>query len=209
MNLSIKRDIEYILGTRKYIMIATIIFLLSIALGIMITENTVEGGDIAEHVIMNIPIKDHTQFERLLIVFKSNLYNCTIAILLGIGLGIIPIYITIYNGVLMGTVISYTSKTPNGVVRFIISIIPHGIIEIPIMLISIGIGLRMGCNTFSFLKALLKSDDKKPDRKRVLIQELKQSALFYTKWIIPGLLIAAIVETYVTPLIIEEIFLVI
>ncbi len=202
--MNIQEDIGYILGIRKYILIMTIIFLLSIALGAIITENTAEGGDIAEHVIMNIPIEEHTPFERLLTIFKSNLYNCITAILLGIGFGIIPIYIAMYNGVLMGTVISFTSKMPYGIAKFVVSILPHGIIEIPIMLISIGIGLRMGHNTYSFLKVLLKGDAKLY-KKRILIQELKQSILICVRWIIPGLLIAAIIEAYLTPLIIEGI----
>ncbi len=201
--MNVKRDIEYILETRKYILIATFVFLLSIVLGAIITESTAEGEDIAQHVIMNIPIKEHTQFERLLIIFKSNLYNCTTAILLGIGLGIIPIYIALYNGVLMGTVLSYMSKTPDGIARFILSIIPHGIIEIPIMLISIGIGLRMGYNMYALSRASLRYRGTISYRKGILIGELKQSALFYVKWIIPGLLIAAIIESYVTPLIME------
>lgn len=202
MNLSIKEDIEYILGIRKCIIVATIIFLSSIALGVIMTENTVEGADISQHVIMNIPIKEHRSFEKLVIIFQSNLYNCVLAILLGIGLGIIPVYIAIYNGVLMGTVIGYTSNMPNGVVKFIISILPHGIIEIPIMLISIGIGLKMGYNMFSFL---LHIGSKKLDKRRVLLQELEQSALICIKLIIPGLLIAAMIESYITPLIMEGI----
>lgn len=206
MNLYVKKDIEYILGIRKYILIATVIFLLSIVLGVIITESTIEGGDIAQHVIMNIPIEEHTQFEMLLIIFKSNLYNCTSAILFGTGLGIIPIYITIYNGVLMGTVISFTSNMPNGIIKFIISIIPHGIIEIPIMFTSVGIGLRMGHNMSSFLRALLKSDNTKLDKKIMFIQELRQGIWICVKWIVPGLLIASIIEAYITPLIIEKIF---
>ena len=204
MNRLIQRDIEYVLKIRKYILIATTIFLLSIVLGVIVARETDDGGDISQHVIMNIPIREHTPFERFLIIFRSNMYNCTTAILLGIGLSIIPIYITVYNGILMGIVVNASSGIPYGVVKFIISILPHGIIEIPIMLISMGIGLKMGYNMYAFLRASLQSSDSRLDKKTALIQEFKQCVLFYLKWIVPGLLVAAIIESYITPLIIRE-----
>lgn len=203
--MNTQKDIEYILGIRKYILIATIIFLLSIMLGAIIARETSDGGDISQHVIMNIPIKERTQFERFLIIFRSNMYNCTTAVLFGIGLSIIPIYITIYNGILMGIVVNASSEVPYGIIKFIISVLPHGIIEIPIMLISMGIGLKMGYNMFSFLRALLKSGDSRLDKKIVLIKELQQGIWFYIRWVIPSLLVAAIIESYVTPSIIREV----
>ena len=201
-----QKDIDYLFGVRKYILIAIILFSLSAVLGAVVTEKTTEGGNISQHVMSNIMIDEPTQFDAFVIIFQSNLYNCTTAILLGVLLGVVPIYIGIYNGILMGTVINFSSKMHNGVIKFILAVLPHGIIEIPIMFISIGIGLRMGSNIISFLRAHLRSDGKKLDRKIRLMQELKQSIGLYVRWILPGLLIAAVIEAYITPLIIENIF---
>ena len=129
-------------------------------------------------------------FERMLEIFKNNVRNSLMALVLGIIFGIIPFIIAVSNGLVLGMLAEIVSRQ-QGVLFVVAALLPHGIIELPMVLISIGIGLRLGHAMYLFLKGM-----------RIdLTKELIQGIWFYIRWIIPLLLVAAAIESYVTPLI--------
>ena len=80
------------------------------------------------------------------------------------------------------------------IIFVIAAILPHGIIELPMVLMSVGIGFRLGHASY-FLTRHQKTTQE-------LLNELKQGVIFYFRIIVPLLLLAAIVESYITPLLI-------
>jgi len=184
-------DKEYLEKIKRYILAAAIIFLMSVMTGIIITEKTVEGKDIAKNITKEmIEIKRPTPFLRMIEIFETNIYNSIMALLFGVG----SIYTVIINGVAIGSVINFISKMHGGLLFTILIILPHGIIEISAIIISTGIGIRFGHMMYNYI--IDKTNIK--DIKRELIYGIR----FYIKWIVPMILLAAFIEAYITPIIV-------
>ena len=81
----------------------------------------------------------------------------------------------------------------SGPVYVAAAILPHGIIELPMILLSAALGTRLGMMTFSRIKKEVSNED--------ILSELKRSISFYFRWILPLLFIAAVIETLITPIV--------
>lgn len=130
------------------------------------------------------------QFERMLEIFKNNVRNSLMALVLGTLFGIVPFIVAAANGLVLGMLAEIVSRQ-QGVVFVVAALLPHGIIELPMVLVSVGIGFRLGHAVYLLLKGM-----------RIdIMQELKQGMWFYVRWVVPLLLVAAVIESYVTPLV--------
>jgi len=114
----------------------------------------------------------------IFIIFLNNLRASLLAMIFGILVGIVPLAITVVNGYLLGFV-SRGVVEEEGV--FILwKLLPHGIFELPAVLFSVGLGLKIGASLFS--------------RKRKTKEEFKESLRFFIFVVLPLLLIAAVIE---------------
>ncbi len=68
------------------------------------------------------------------------------------------------------------------------AIAPHGVIELPMMMLSAAIGLRLG---YSVLMTLFRQPAD-------VVQEIKDGLRVFAVWVLPLLLVAAFVESYIT-----------
>lgn len=145
----------------------------------------------------------------MLVIFLNNAIKSLVALVLGIGLGIIPFLFVAGNGIILGIVIGFISRQ-QGALFVIAALLPHGIIEIPMVLISAGIGLKLGYVMYLSLIGM-QTDIRqgKPYIKTIITRlrtdikpELKQGFWFYIRWIAPLLFLAAIIETFITPVIV-------
>jgi len=116
--------------------------------------------------------------ELIWIIFFNNVKASFMAIVLGIGIGIFPLITLVTNGYLLGFVSRETSNI--GGISILWQLAPHGIFELPAIILSIGIGLKIGINVF----------EKKGNLKYNILEGLR----FFAFVIFPLLLIAGIVE---------------
>lgn len=130
----------------------------------------------------------------MLMIFLKNLLACAVSIFLGLGLGIIPLLVIISNGYLLG-VVSYEVVEKNGLPYLVAGILPHGLIELPTVMLSTALGFRLG---YLLAISLL-------GKKANLAGEIKISMIFFLRWIIPLLFLAAFIETFITPIAISVI----
>ena len=79
-------------------------------------------------------------------IFINNVKSGFFAMVFGIFLGIIPLIVTIMNGYVLGFVASKTVAI--GGVLVLWRLLPHGIFEIPAIMISVGLGLKLGLFLF-------------------------------------------------------------
>ncbi len=126
----------------------------------------------------------------VLLIFKNNLTVVTASLISGLLLGLGPILIIIVNGFVVGYVVAAFFTTPNTsvielVTRSLVYLLPHGIIEIPAILIGAALGLRLGTNW-------IRSETKWKTFKQDLLL-----VLLYLPGIAFLLLIAAFIEVYV------------
>mgnify|MGYP001559694288 CR=1 FL=1 len=116
-------------------------------------------------------------------IFINNLKSSFFAIFCGILFGIIPFAVLVINGYVLGFVANKTIASEGALILW--RLFPHGIFELPAVLISIGIGLRLGMFLFVY-----KEKNKLREFGKWLIDSLRVFVLI----IIPLLVIAAIIE---------------
>ena len=100
--------------------------------------------------------------------------------MLGVLFGIFPVAAAVTNGYLIGFVSRYAVEEYGIFVLW--RLLPHGIFELPAIIISIGIGLKLG------LDFLLK------DKRKQFKKDFKEAMRFFLFSIIPLLVVAAIIE---------------
>ena len=123
-------------------------------------------------------------------IFINNSIKILLAMLLGVMFGLIPLFFILVNAFIIGIVL-YVSSMKIGMLPSIMLILPHGIIEIPALILGCSYGLWLG--KMLILKIIGKEVP--------MMDCIKYSIIQYVKFIIPMLIIAALVETYLTPFI--------
>ncbi|MDL2261506.1 stage II sporulation protein M [Methanimicrococcus sp. OttesenSCG-928-J09] len=128
-------------------------------------------------------------FEVMLFIFFNNTRIVFMLIFLGFFFGILPISVVLVNGFAIGIVAEYTIKS-KGLVFLLTGLLPHGIIEIPIILLGAGVGYNMGIQATQTL------------RKCKTFEAFKQNFIgctwIFFLFVVPLLFVAAIIEVYVT-----------
>jgi stage II sporulation protein M len=86
-------------------------------------------------------------FDRTVLIFENNIIAGAIMMFFGFIAGIFPWNALFGNGMLMG-VVTYLTITSSGSVRDLlvlgVGLVPHGIFEIPALLIAGGFGMKLG-----------------------------------------------------------------
>ncbi len=187
------KDLDYIYSSRKYFLISAGIFIFSFVVGLLISA---KNPEVSENLLELLKetyghITSLEPFGRMLEIFKNNVCNSFFSLLFGLGFGIVPFAFAAINGIVLGILVEFFFSK-QGAFFVIAAILPHGIIELPMVLISVGIGFRLGHNAYLFMKHQKTTHE--------LFNELKQGVIFYFKIVVPFLLLAAIVESYITPL---------
>jgi stage II sporulation protein M len=125
----------------------------------------------------------------MLFIFLNNALKSLAAILLGVSLGIIPLLFLAYNGYVLGAV-AYLTGVEEGLSFVLLAIIPHGLIELPMIFLSVAIGVRIGLTTLARLRGQTVS----------VKQEITAGVAVFLRFVAPLLLVASVIETFVTPM---------
>jgi stage II sporulation protein M len=123
-------------------------------------------------------------------IFLNNSLKTLLVILLGPLLGLAPVVFLIVNGAILGAVLPVVVES-KGLWHSIMTIVPHGIFELPAIFLGTSIGLRLGLHPFRRLAG--KADT-------TLLSELAHGLRLFFSIILPLLLLAAAIEVFVTPL---------
>ena len=128
------------------------------------------------------------------VIFANNLVKAAAALFGGIVAGIGTVYFLFVNGFILGALwYDLASEYPYALVAG--SIAPHGIFELFAIFVAGGGGLRLGRAAVSRIV--------RRSRAQSLRQEIQQAARIFLFFIAPFLLIAAAVETFITPLVVR------
>jgi stage II sporulation protein M len=126
-------------------------------------------------------------------IFLNNAVKTILAILLGTVMGFVPGIFLLANGVALGIAFSLSIQT-RGAWLSILAILPHGVIELPAVFLGTSIGLLLGMHTIKRLRG--RSETAMPG-------ELSRAMRFYCTVIAPLLLLAALVEAFITAAIVS------
>ncbi len=176
----------------RSLLIVSAVFILSIILGMLfadITENTAQN--FVNQTFQQFKFVGNLKhYELFAFIFANNSLKAFASMILGIGLGIVPVLFVALNGITIGMVVVIVGGKM-GILSILALLAPHGILEIPALLLSSSYGLDLGVATFKRLKG------EEIDLNLVLLNCLKR----FAKIPLPMLLIAAFIETYITPII--------
>jgi stage II sporulation protein M len=180
---SLKKDflesINYISEMKNYIYLSIFVFLLGGLIGFIFSDYL--SGYINELIKKLIESAvDLKGIDMIAFIFKNNAGVALIVLVLGVFFGIIPLIISLDNGVVIGYVVKLVLN--KGSFLELWRLLPHGIFELPAIFISFGAGIYLGM--FVFAKKPLK------ELKRRFVKSIKVFFLI----VVPLLVIAAIIE---------------
>ncbi len=122
------------------------------------------------------------------LIFLNNSIKAFVVMILGSLFGIAPIFFVFINGYLIGLV-TYAVGLKIGMRKVVMMLVPHGVIEIPAVILACSYGLWLGRMFF-----------KKITGDNVSMSEcIKEAIRVFFKTVVPMLIIAAFVETFITP----------
>lgn len=122
-------------------------------------------------------------------IFFNNTRVLFFLMMFGFVLAFIPVLIVLLNGFTIGFVSEYTIKNES-LLFLVTGLLPHGIIELPVILLGAGVGFKLGIQSVQTLLGNLSVDN-------------FREAFVNATWIffligVPFLLIAALIEVFVT-----------
>ncbi len=184
---AIKKNLGYcieLLKKKKHFYIFTvIIFLISLLIGIIMPDLF---GSLQDNLIKDAGQEGFMGF--LVFFLLNNLGISLVGMLAGAFFGIVPLILIVLNGYMIGTVIAASMQSLS-LFEIMLRFIPHGIFEMPAIIISLGFGI----SSYSFF-AQRKNRQGPGFRKKLAIYLSRVFRLFFCL-IAPLLIAGAIVES--------------
>ncbi|MCK5332384.1 stage II sporulation protein M [Candidatus Parcubacteria bacterium] len=188
--MNIKEIRKYIIGIKPYIVFSAYLFLISIVFGFVFAQNNPEEiAKFLRNIESYFPIEENTTSYRIfLFIFENNASKILLLLPLGLFAGLFALFFILVNGFVLG-IFAQVSSSMISWEFFILGIAPHGIIEIPVLVLATAVSLKIGKIT------VWKLFGKKGD----LLVEFTKALRFYIFVLIPLLFFAALIEAYITP----------
>ncbi len=172
---------------KKIIIFMTILFILFLIISLIYNTITYQNNsDLKESkeiydIYLKVRYKE-TFIGNFFYVLIHNIFSSFLQIITGIAFAIFPLFIIIAQGISNGNSIIYTYRMDG--LFYSLLIVPHSIFEIPSMIISCSLGIKIFLSLF-----------KSKNRIKDMIQEYKNSIIVFLFIIIPLLIIASIIES--------------
>jgi len=191
LNFDYKKYIKYLYSLKQFIIISSCLFVFSVIYGYFSAKISPEDAKTAllEFEKMFEPIIESGLLMQFVFIFFNNIFALFLSIISGVFFGIFPLLSVFSNGAIIG-IFAFLWSQEFAMTEFLMGIIPHGIIEIPLLIIGSAIGLKIG--KIAIDKVFKKKGEIKP--------EIKKGLDFFIKIMILLALIAAAIEVFITPL---------
>jgi stage II sporulation protein M len=174
-------SLKYIKESKKYIYGILGVFVLFMFIGIFIPlpeEFSLQILSYFEALIEKI--LNYSSGEMIWFLFQNNVIASFLGLFLGLFFGVFSFVNSVMNGFVLGFAIRVSVEKAG--LLSLWRIFPHGIFELPALIISLGLGTRLGIYFFKSRKL--------KNLKEMLIKSIKAFLLV----IVPLLVIAAIIE---------------
>ncbi len=179
----------------RYTLFLAVFFILSILFGVYATHSQPEEtAKIFEQIMAEYSgLSDTGPVTLFLLIFFNNIIITFIIMLLGIFFALAPIFFVWANGFVFGIAIP-TLSTNLGITVVMLGLFPHGIIEIPVALLSAGYGVWLGKKSYRALRY-----------KEPLLPSIKKALKGYIQYILPLFFLASCIEAFVTKFMLDKI----
>ena len=174
-----RESLKYLKSSKKYIYLVAFVFFASSLIGFVFPNYFSFFDDLIAQLV------DKTEGmgfgELTWFIFSNNIVSSFLGLILGVFFGIFSIFNSLFNGILLGYVYNKAASVAGLGIGW--HLLPHGIFELPAIFISLGLGVKLGTSFFS-----------KAGRK-VFFERLKFSIKTFLTFVLPLLVIAAIIES--------------
>ena len=180
----------YLAELKPYVVASVALFSVGTGAGLLIVH---QAPEIADYFAKNLAafVKGFIGMPRgqlALAIFLNNSVKTLTAIVLGTLLGIVPVVFLLANGAALGVAFSLSVAT-RGLATSLSSIMPHGVIELPAVFLGTSIGLLLGARALARLRGRFEG---------TVGAEIALGVRYFCSVILPLLLLAALVEAFVT-----------
>jgi len=177
----------YVRRIQPLFVLCAMLFILSLGMGYMLGDTF--PGSALEALLGTFPdISQMSLFDLFAFVVANNASKSLLFMILGLFGGIPPLLFVVLNGFFVGWV-TWSLSSTSGLAYVVAGLTPHGIIEIPTILLSMAMGMSLG---YAFLNKLRGRSG--------FGTEAKYALLLFINRIIPLLILAAVIEVTITPL---------
>lgn len=182
---------EFFSRNKIFIIISVLLLIISALSGIIFSEYIKELLlELMKTMVMNVP-ENPTVIQEASYLFQNNITANFIILLGGVFFSILSISAMIVNGMLIGFL--YTLVTP---VQYFVGLAPHGIFELPALILSLACAFNITSLEIKLINALFKKEFKEElSNSKQVIKDIIFSIIIITILLI----IAAIIEAGVTP----------
>ena len=198
--LSFGRFIKGLAQNKWYMLAATLIFIASIAAGAFWAEDLrrlllsqLEG---LQSVAQSLEQSENVELSFFVFIFLNNAIKAVLVMLLGAFFGIAPLFFLALNGMILGFVVEVSRVQGRDIAELIFQgLLPHGIIELPAIVIACAYGLKFGGLVIGSLFSLgAGKREKLAARWEDGMKQMAGAAV----WIVILLFVAAIIESTLT-----------
>jgi len=181
---------EYLLGLRGPFLLCLVLLVSCFAFGYAFSNRV--SPDFFGELFGDLPMLEESDVLGLTVfIFVNNAFKVLLWMVLGVFFGLAPLFFVLVNGFVLGLVVHSFSDIVGPWIVWL-SILPHGIVEIPCTVLGAAMGVRLG---YAFIGRL---------RGRSGLSAGVAAALgLYARRVAPGLLLAAVLESFVTPAILR------
>jgi len=174
------------------------LFVAFVIINVMLFQNNPQTTEVYYKELVTLfqgkDILNNTGLSLWFWIFINNLWAGGLTIAAGfIPFLFLPIFSLLSNATIVGLIGAVYQIDGVGWIPFLAGILPHGIIEIPALILSVTLGVHI---CYVLVKTVTKKNFK---------GELKQAILaslqIFFLWIIPLFIVAAFIESFMTPII--------
>ena len=127
--------------------------------------------------------KDLGTFDLISFIITNNIQSAFFGMIFGVFFGVISLIVVVVNGYVLGFVASRTVGTEGLLILW--RLLPHGILELFAVIVSLAIGLKLGMFLFTY---------NGKDKRKEFLKWIKDAIRVFVFIIIPLLVIAGIIE---------------
>jgi len=174
----LRRSAQTIGEARQSLLLATAVFACGCLAGAVFHDRLGFLQDQVEKLLRQF--SDKTALDFITSIFLHNLLAAYVAMCFITFFGILPLAIALFNGLLIGWF--GASLVPVHGPEILFMLLPHGVFEIPAVVIAWGVGIWRG---FGY---------RMTDRGSSSLERWQQAHLVFVAWVLPLLLMAAVIE---------------
>jgi stage II sporulation protein M len=122
-------------------------------------------------------------------VATNNAVKSLLFMLGGLLGGVLPLFFVIFNGFFIGWV-AYSLGSAYGIGYIVVGLTPHGVIEIPAIILAMSMGMSLGYAVLNHIRG-----------EGGLMKEVRSALGLFLTRVVPLLILAAVIEVTITPLV--------